>query len=86
MSYVSGKAWRSDWLGVQHMRRLHVCVSASVYRQERVLENELQRLATQLAPIYRRVAPVAYQNQVSRHVCCTSFRTLELNWLLIFPF
>ncbi|XP_043214868.1 DNA N6-methyl adenine demethylase-like [Amphibalanus amphitrite] len=32
--------------------------------QEAPLEQELQELATEMAPLYRRVAPVAYQNQV----------------------
>lgn len=35
-----------------------------LFLQEKNLEDNLQSLATELAPIYKQYAPAAYQNQV----------------------
>lgn len=37
--------------------------------QEEELENTFQSLATDLAPVYKWLAPESYQNQVGRQFC-----------------
>ena len=62
MTGVIFRSWRGanlDWCYFQQLG------NDGCYFQELELEQELQQLATELAPLYQRVAPAAYRNQVS---------------------
>lgn len=61
------------------------------FLQEEVLRNSFQDLATEVAPLYKRLAPQAYQNQVLKpgplSVLCnfySSFLMLQ-SWGYCFP-
>lgn len=42
----------------------HEILISTPFQQEEKLESHLQTLATDVAPVYKKLAPEAYQNQV----------------------